>query len=244
MPTVINGSFTVQQALENTRKYFKTRMKNAKRDKVKVVKVKQVKYFKKDRKNMPLVKYIIETRSIPQYKPYFTGKDSRGRKRKSQRKVKHNYDLTFEIDQMTIYSPNWRLAVGSMRIWKKAPQNKVKTVRRKTMEQWKKQSLKMGKTKEEQRKWLDKKIKRHRSSAKYLDDGDYNSQVRGINGDFIFRFAFPYFIKGHLFGRNYYGNKKSSLNPKNIIAFPKHAIVLIKFLLQRNILTNNPYKLD
>jgi len=77
-----------------------------------------------------------------------------------------------------------------------------------------------------------KKAEQHRKNAPYLDSGDYNSQVRGINGDAAFRVHPALEFWGHLYGKNSEGIPADPIN-----AFcPKHMIALIEYLIKINIL--------
>lgn len=236
MSDKIGGSFTIREVLEMTRKYYSTRYDNKDRDKVRFIKVRSIKYFSKLRPSLPVVRYEVVSRSYPSYGPYL--KDKRGRKRRSQRSVSHFYDSTFVFGEegLSLDTYKWKASCGSMRKWKKAPQNQIGTIRKKTLETWKRMADRRFKTKKEAKAWVDKKIKQHKKRARYVDDGDYNAQELGINGDFIFRCAYAYNKHNHLDGRNYFGNKPSKLNKRDIVFFTKHQIILIEQMLKQGLL--------
>lgn len=228
------GTYTIQQVLEFTNQSkFKNRFEYAKRDRVKVIKVKKVHFYDSDRKSAPEIRWEIITSSTPQYKPYAPSKDKRGRYRKSQRSIKHEYDITFVFGRegITLNTTQWKMAVGSMKkVPKNIPQNLIGQIKKKTRERLEKRYGKNStKYKEE--------IAKIKKRAKYVSEGDYIAQVHGINLDFIYRFAYVYWKFGHLFGRNYYGNVPAKItNKQNIMAFPKHAIVVIKELMKQGVL--------
>ena len=100
MPNVLRGMFTINEVLNFTYQYyrFRNRFDYRDRDVVKRIIIKKVKRFQPDRVGEPLILYIIESRSWPQYRPYFNPKTGR----KYQRKVKHEYDITLELDSLSI----------------------------------------------------------------------------------------------------------------------------------------------
>jgi len=84
----------------------------------------------------------------------------------------------------------------------------------------------------EAKKKYNKRKTDHRKSAPYLDKGDFNSRVNGINGDAHFRLHPALKMFGHLYGRE---PENLTPNPKNIFC-PKHMLALIDFLIKRGIL--------
>jgi len=218
------GTYSLQQLFQITRKKFPSRFDNMKRDKIKLLRIREVKvYDNLDNITKPNMKYIVETKSNPNYGDYIKF-DSKGKKKirktNTQRTWTHKYDVTLVFfKEMSMSSTDWRGSLGAMTKWRKAPQNKVKTIRRETLARWKK------KFKDDKKK-LNKRIANHRKKAPFLNDGDWNASF-GRNGDFIFRDAFAFFYHDHLFGRNYFGNKPSKLNPKHIPFLPKHMIKVI-----------------
>lgn len=236
MANVIQGTYSVREVFHMTEQSeFKTRFENAKRDKVKVIRIKKIQYFKKDREGAPLVLYEIETQSTPQYYPYYTRKDNRGRTRKTQRKIKHEYDITFQFDRLSIDTKNWRGVVGRLGKIEDPPFEKVKTIPREKMARWKKKYSK---------KILERKIRNHRNRAKYLNKGDYLAQEKGLMLDFLYRCAWVYKNNGHLYERGGYKAalylrqppKAEFTNKKRIMFFTKHQIILLNELMNRGYL--------
>lgn len=219
--------FTIKEVLQITKQYVPNRYEYMKRDVVKRVYIKQVKEVQRHDipgKPRERIKYEIVSKSYPQYAPYYTGKDKRGRPIRYQRTISHHYDIILEIDRLSINTSNWRMRVGSGRKWeKKPPQSKVKTIYKGNRKRWSKDRQAL-----------------HRKKAPYLDAGDYNSRVKGIMGDFHFRQAWAYHIHGHLYGRQYGGNIPSPItNPKNVVFFDKHQLNFINSLMNRGVLKNN-----
>jgi len=228
MPNLIQGTYTIKEVMNFTKQSkFNTRFDYQKRDKVKVIRVRSITFYDKDRKDAPLRKYSIITQSSPNYKPYVR------KGFKTQRRIKHEYECELQMDRLSLNTVNWRGRVGKLKKISKAPQQQVKTVYRETMANWKKQyKNKPG--------LLKRRIASHKRNARYESDGDWQAQVKGINLDFIYRAMYAYKIHGHLYQKGgYIEARKSKLNPNNIVFFPKHMISLIEALMIRGILKND-----
>lgn len=234
MANIIEGIFTIDDVMRFTYSMFRNRFDYRKRDVVKRVVIKQVRRYNPTRLGEPVILYEIISRSWPQYKPYFYTKSGK----KYQRKVKHEYDVILQLDELSTKTSNWRGRLGSGRKWNDKPsQNSIKQIYRKTREKWIKQSKKKGKTIKEQKTWLKKKIDDHKKKAEFLDVGDYNSRVLGINGDFYFRCSYVWKKNGHLYGYSYPSNTPAPIRNKyNVVFFPKHFINVIETLANRKIL--------
>ncbi len=247
MSNTIDGTFTLQQMLENTyTSKFKTRFEYKTRDVLKKVVLVKETTLHPDRPNSPTVTYVFRSFSYPQYGNYIKGKTGN-----KQRKYKHQYDQVLSIvadenGQFSMNSRNWKYRLGSQKKWQtNVPQNKVKTIFRETQEKWNKDKFQererlikrySGETLKKKTKELDlkykKKAEQHKRNAPYLDTGDFNSQVRGINGDAHFRLHPTLQMYGHLYGREPEG---LTPNPENVFC-PKHMIALIEYLIKINIL--------
>jgi len=224
--TVLRGKYSIREVLEITNQYARNRFEYKRRDVLKRIIIKKVKTYEVDRKKAPSISYFIESRSYPNYKPYYDPRSGR----KYQRKIYHDYDVVLQMDRLSIDSRAWRGRLGSGKKWDTMPpQSQIKQIYRDTRKRWKKK-YDTNKLKEV--------IKKHRLRAVYLDIGDYNSRVRGINGDFKFRLAYAWNLNGHLFGKDIGARDipASKTNPNNIVFFPKHFINVIEVLLGRGIL--------
>lgn len=232
------GDYTLQKVIEFTKEKYPNRFDYKNRDVIKSITIKDITQI--ERHDVPegprqYKKYEILSKSYPQYPPYYTGKDSRGRIISYQRSVMHQYDVIIEMDELSLSTKNWTLRVGSGKKWKKdPPQNKIKTLYARTKRRLKRKASRSDNPTAKYRQL----VKEHKRRAPYLDVGDYNSQVLGLNGDWIFRCDYPYYKHNHRFGRNYYGNVPARItNPSNIVFLPKHAINTIEQLMQRGIIT-------
>jgi hypothetical protein len=218
MANVIQGTYTIRQVLNFTRQYVPNRFSYRSRDVIKRITVQRVTNLSPDRPGEPSVKYRIITYSYPQYGNYLKQK---GPKAKQQRTIRHQYDTVFEVDRLSVDTVHWRMRVGTGRDWvEKPPQKAIKQI-----------------YPENRKRWDKKRITRHRKTAKYLDVGDYNARVKGINADFCFRCAYAYWRAGHLYGDPRKARQPSNVtNPKYIMFFTKHAIHIIETLLANGVL--------
>lgn len=96
---------------------MRNRYKYAERDFVKLVTIREVKVYDGKTPGKARTKFVIESSSWPQYYPYFTKKDSRGRTRTYQRTYRHQYDVTIQLDRLSINVP-FKGRTGADRVWR------------------------------------------------------------------------------------------------------------------------------
>lgn len=135
MPRKIQNDWTLRKLIQNTyaHQYSKTRFTYKIRDLVKVIRVEQVSVYNGKDPGKARTKFIITTRSTPQYYPYFTKKDKWGRTRQHQIRYKHEYAVTIQMDKLSIDVP-FKGRVGAVGSWdfsaagspKKLPNGKIK----------------------------------------------------------------------------------------------------------------------
>jgi hypothetical protein len=249
MSNVINGTFTLSQMLDMTyHSKYKTRFEYKERDVLKRVTMIKQTELHPDRPYEPTITYIFKSESYPQYGSYL-----RYTAYHRQRKFHHEYDniLSVEADEEGKFSMNstqWKYRLGSQAQWNdKPPQDKIKSIYRETYTSWKKdydrkvvdiKNKSISKETKDKllksaKKDFERRIESHRKIAPYVDVGDFNSKVKGINGDFFFRVA-PLLQKyGHLYGKSlFFPNNVDSISP----FLPKHAIALIDYLVKKKIL--------
>ena len=219
MGNVLEGIFSIKDVMQMTyQSKFKNRYDNKERDVLKSITINTVKKFNVDRLDSVEVKYLATTSSYPQYKPYINVK---GKHSKTQRKIKHSYDIIFETTELSLTNTKWKLRVGSQKIPRKAPQSEINSIYRENLKLWSKQ-----------------RIKQHRASKKkYLNSGDWMAQVLGVNGDFLYRQEFVFAFNNHLFGRNRATYPPDITNPMKIMFFGKHELRFFEVLMQKGILT-------
>jgi len=216
MANVIEGRYSLLDAIRMTYQYFENRFDYRDRDVIKRIVIKEIKTLHPDRPKEPTVRYKIETRSYPQYAPYLK------KGQRLQRKVHHEYDTIIEMDKLSLQTKNWKARLGSGKKWDNHPP----------------QSILHSIYKENLATWDKNRIKEHRAKKHpYLSVGDYNAKVLGINGDFIFKFAYTYHLFGHFYGRSYYGWEPARItNPNNLLGLPKHLLRILELLMSKGIL--------
>lgn len=214
----------------------KTRFEYMKRDVLKTrVRIEKRTVYKKNHEskfNDPEERLLIKSFSYPQYYPYTKVKSKRALK---QRKIRHEYDCTILIQNTpngySFWDSKIRWHLGSFRKWQdNVPQNKVKSIFNKTRERLERKYAKLPP--KERKLAIKKECDKIRQRAEYLDKGDYNSRVNGLNGDYVFRLA-PLQLKFDCgYGKVYYTEC-----PKDI-SFPfftKHDLRIIEYLLRSGI---------
>ncbi|MBD3216576.1 MAG: hypothetical protein GF311_28435 [Candidatus Lokiarchaeota archaeon] len=213
------SDFTLKQLVQNTHAHFKNRFDYKLRDFVGVVKVKSIKFFEVKTGQFGR-RYVIETKSFPQYSPYFTPVDSRGRERKKQKSLKHNYEIYIELESLSINS-RFRAREGSLKkpVFSASPKVKYREMKKK---------LKNTKT----GFWEWKKIK-----VPVGVEDDINAK-KGVNLDFVYRSMWLWYEEGILYGKNYTNRPPNKTNPHGIKFAGKHMLAVIEYLMMKRILKN------
>lgn len=220
MANVISGTYTLAQVMNLTKQYVPNRFDNRDRDVIKRITVQKVTQLSPDRPGEPSIRYRITTYSYPQYGKF---KNIKSKGAGKQRSIRHQYDTILTMDRLSLNTKAWKIRTGTNKNWEaKPPQKEIKQIYR-----------------ENQKRWDKKRIKRHRRNAPYLDVGDWNSRVKGLNGDQIFRTAYALYKAGHYYGDPRGGRRPSSLNSGNIPFFIKHQIHVIETLMKNGILKND-----
>lgn len=225
------GKYNIKQVLNFTyqSKQFKNRIKNRNRDVLKSIRIQELKDLASGKK-----RWRVITSSYPQYKPYTKIK---GKYSKKQRKIKHKYDITLLMTALSINTTEWKIRVGSQKKWiKNPPQTKIKQIYQSTSKKIKEQSESRFDKKKDRAKFIKQEKDKIRKRGKYLDVGDYNARVKGINGDFLFRLEYILRENDHLYGRNRATTPPEITNKKEIQFFDKHSLRLIEILMNKGIL--------
>ena len=128
MPALIRNpsGWTLKKLIQNTYRHMENRFDYKDRDVLKGIRIKKVYQYNLS-KNVKRTTYIIESYSYPQYYPYYTKKDSRGRERTYQRTYKHQYDVTISLDRLSINAPV-KLRLGSNAMWDFTPRGRSKKI--------------------------------------------------------------------------------------------------------------------
>lgn len=217
------GVYTIRQALAKTSKSlkFKNRFEYRERDSVRVIRIQKIHTMNWRGKNRQTSVYFeVVSQSVPKYY-----KKEQMRRVSFFGKIKHQYDVFFKINTMSIHDTSWQVYLGSARRWdSKPPQDKLVSIYKENREKWDADKI--------------RKHKKHRHP--YIDVGDYNAQVNGINGDFRFRCCYVYEKLGHLFHKR--GIRLSAMeitkaprvtNKRQELFLPKHIINLFETLIKK-----------
>lgn len=230
-------AYTLRQVYTYTYESFRNRFTYMERDVLKSIKVQEIKDYADIRDGSPTIKYRILTSSYPQYAPYFTKSKKKPKKANSQRKVKHQYDLTLVLESLDL-NARFTFREGSQRKWpkdSKIPYKKIKQLHSTIRARLKKKYT----TKEK----YNKMVERHKMSASFVSKGDYISKEYGINGDFYYKVMPSAFKSGNLFGLFWRLDKEAKTKikkKKTKIAkmpfFGKHSLRMIIYLLKKGII--------
>lgn len=224
MPTILQSKYTLRDIWLYTYAKYRSRFTYRERDVLKRIDVRNIKTYEKDRLSSPTQKVEVRSYSYPQYEPY---RSLKGKKSKTQRKVKHQYDSIFQFEELNWNSPfKWRM--GSQRKYPVDAQINFNQVAQLHTSVKDKLVKKYGKGTAEYKKAVEK----HKKKAKYIDKGDYISQVYGINGDWYFRIQGNAFRSGNLFGLAWDRDKHGDGVP----FFDKHSLRVVEYLLKRQII--------
>ncbi len=116
--SLIQNRWTLKKLIQNTylHEYSKTRLEYKIRDLVRTVRVEKRNEYQ-IRENMWRTSYRVTTQSYPNYYPYYTPRDSQGRRRQTQRTYKHTYETIIQLDKLSINTPV-KLRLGSDKKWR------------------------------------------------------------------------------------------------------------------------------
>jgi hypothetical protein len=137
MPSPLSnpGGWTLRRLLSNTYAHqeTKTRYDYRTRDMVKVIRIEKTDVYDGKNPGQARTKYTIRTQSTPQYYPYYTKRDSRGRCRKRQIKYRHYYQVIIQLDKLSIDVP-FKGRVGALGRWDFAPAGRSRRIKGKVIE--------------------------------------------------------------------------------------------------------------
>lgn len=128
MPRSIQNpeGLTLRKLIQNTYHYMRSRYTYRDRDVLKSVTVKKVSVYGGKDPGEARTKFIIQTKSYPQYHPYFTRRDSRGRLRRHQRTYRHEYDITIQLDSLSLDTDRLKIRTGADAKWDFSEAGKTK----------------------------------------------------------------------------------------------------------------------
>lgn len=205
MPKALSTTWTIRKVIQNTRTHSETknRFDYKVRDMVRAIKIEKVSVYDGKNPGEARTKFTIRTQSTPQYYPYYTPKDSRGRPHKRQFKYRHSYQVIIQLDELSIDVP-FKARLGALGKWDFSPAGRAKIVKEKSPRA--------------------KKAKRTLVES--------TNVLRGLNGDFFFRCSYVWKNNDILFGRDWTnGQPPRKVNPNEIVFFPKHVLAVCEYLM-------------
>ena len=119
MPRSIRNSqgITLRYLLQNTYVNMHSRYDYMKRDVLRRFIVRKVSVYDGKAPGEARTRYDITSFSYPQYYPYYTKKDLRGRPRSYQRTYKHEYDITIQMEKLSLDCDAIKLRTGADAKW-------------------------------------------------------------------------------------------------------------------------------
>lgn len=118
MPSPLSGDYTLKQLIQNTYHHKPSRIETMERDVLKSIIIEKVTVYDGKAPGKARTTYRIRSRSYPQYWPYYTKKDRRGRQRRYQRAYRHQYEIILQVDRLSINVP-FKARTGSQAAWDK-----------------------------------------------------------------------------------------------------------------------------
>jgi hypothetical protein len=118
MPSKLQNNWSISALLQVTQQLALNRFEYAARDVVRsAVHIQKITvYDGKDPGTGSRTVYKVRSKSWPQYYPYLTQKDSRGRARTYQRTYFHEYDVIISMDFLTLITPI-KIRTGADKKW-------------------------------------------------------------------------------------------------------------------------------
>ena len=130
MPSPIRNNWTLRQLINNTYAHaeFRNRFDYKQRDMVHGLRIERTSVYDGKAPGEARTKFIIRSQSTPQYAPYYTKTDSRGRPRRRQMKYRHQYQVIIQLDKLSIDVPV-KLRVGALGRWDFGPNGRSKKIK-------------------------------------------------------------------------------------------------------------------
>jgi hypothetical protein len=113
MPASIQNleGWTLRKLIQNTYTHMRNRFEYKERDVLRSIKVKKVSVYDNKGIGEARTKFIIQSFSYPQYRPYISRSGQR------QRKYKHEYDVTIQLEELSIDTDKIRIRTGADMKW-------------------------------------------------------------------------------------------------------------------------------
>lgn len=119
MPRSIQNSqgITLRKLINNTFVYMHNRFDYSERDVLKRIVIRRVSVYDGKNPGEARTRFDIVSSSYPQYYPYYTKKDNRGRPRTKQRTYKHQYDVIIQMEKLSLDCDAIKLRTGADAKW-------------------------------------------------------------------------------------------------------------------------------
>lgn len=119
MPRSIKNpeGITLRKLINNTVMLKHNRIDYADRDVLRRIVIQKVSVYNGKDPGEARTKYVIKSFSYPQYYPYYTKTDNRGRPRTKQRTYKHEYTVTIQMDELSLDCDRIKLRTGADAKW-------------------------------------------------------------------------------------------------------------------------------
>jgi len=130
MPSPLSGNYTLRRLIQNTYAHqeFRTRFDYKQRDMVHGIRIEKTDVYDGKNPGEARTKFLVVSQSTPQYAPYYTKVDSRGRPRKRQMKYRHQYQVIIQLDKLSIDVPV-KLRIGASRKWDFSPAGRPRKIK-------------------------------------------------------------------------------------------------------------------
>ena len=119
MPRSIQNpqGITLRKLINNTFVYMHNRFDYSERDVLKRIVIRRVSVYDGKNPGEARTRFDIVSSSYPQYYPYYTKKDNRGRPRTKQRTYKHQYDVIIQMEKLSLDCDAIKLRTGADAKW-------------------------------------------------------------------------------------------------------------------------------
>ncbi len=130
MPRSIRNpkGYTIKKLVQNTWTHKQNRFRYRERDVLKSIIIKEVNVYDGKEPGEARTTFKIESRSYPQYYPYYSRLDVRGRPRTKQRTYRHEYEVVIQMDSLSINDDRIKLRTGRDAKWDFSERGKGKWV--------------------------------------------------------------------------------------------------------------------
>lgn len=109
--------WTLRRLIQNTYTHRRNRYTYRDRDVLRRIRVERIHTYDGKDPGEATTKFQIRSFSYPQYRPYFTGRDKRGRDISRQRSFRHQYEVIIQLGSLSLDDDRIKLRTGADRKW-------------------------------------------------------------------------------------------------------------------------------